>query len=242
MDTQTICDAKVLLILTAIKTEYVAVKQVVDQWMADTPSTVRTDHYDQMAVEVIGIRAKLIREVFPHYAHSRVVGVITAGLAGALSPELDTGDVVIDSASTNAAGLAEFMDNMSGRKRVFVGPIHTSRHVVATPVEKKRLFAESQALAVEMENSYTREFALRRDIPWLGIRSISDTAFEAVPPEVMKFVDSSGNVKAWDLTKGLARHPGLIPAVVRLGKSTQVATKNLSDALAAIIRSGWPSN
>lgn len=242
MDTQTICDTKVLLILTAIRTEYAAVKQVVDQWMADTPSTIRTDHYDQMKVDIIGIRAKHSREVFPRYAHSRVVGVITAGLAGALSPELDTGDIVIDSASTNVSELAQFMDNMSGRKRVFVGPIHTSRHVVATTIEKKRLFAESQALAVEMENSYTREFALRRKIPWLGIRSISDTAFEAVPQEVMKFVDSSGNVKAWDLTKGLARHPGLIPAVVRLGKHTHAATKNLSDALAAIIRSGWPSN
>jgi len=242
MDTMTACDAKVLLILTAIKTEYSAVKQVVDQWLADTPPAIRTDHYDHMAVEVIGIRAKLSRHVFPNYAHSRVVGVITAGLAGALSPELNTGDVVIDSSSTNASALAEFMDNMSGRKRVFVGPIHTSRNVVATPREKKQLFAESQALAVEMENSYTREFALRRKIPWLGIRSISDTAFESVPAEVMKFVDSSGKVKPWDLTKGLARHPGLIPAVVRLGKHTQVATKNLSDALAAIIRSGWPSN
>ena len=242
MDTQTICDAKVLLIFTAIKTEYVAVKQVVDRWLADTPSTVRTDHYDQMAVEVIGIRAKHIREVIPNYSHSRVVGVIVAGLAGALSPELDTGDVIIDSASTNASALAQFMDNMSCRKRVFVGPIHTSRHVVSTPEAKKQLYAESQALAVDMENSYTREFAMRREIPWLGIRSISDTAFESIPSEVMKFVDSSGNIKPWDLTRGLARHPGLIPAVVRLGKQTQVATRNLSDALAAVIRSGWPSN
>ena len=236
------CDTKVLLILTAIRTEYVAVKQVVDRWQEDTPSSVRTDLYDQMAVEIIGIRAKRIREILPHYAHSRVVGVIMAGLAGALSPELDTGDVIIDSGSTNASELAQFMDNMSGRKRVFVGPIHTSRHVISTPQEKKKLHAEVQALAVDMENTYAREFAIRRKIPWLAIRSISDTAFESVPAEVMKFVDSAGNIKPWDLTRGLARHPGLIPAVVRLGKHTQVATRNLSDALAAVIRSGWPSN
>ena len=242
MDTQTICDAKVLLILTAIKTEYVAVKQVIDRWMADTPSAVRTDQYDQVAVEIIGIRAKRIREVIPVYSHSRVAGVIMAGLAGALSPELDTGDVIIDSSSTNASSLAQFMDNMSGRKRVFVGPIHTSRHIVSSPAEKKKLYAESQALAVEMENSYAYEFALKRQIPWLAIRAISDTAFESVPAEVMKFVDSAGNVKPWDITRGLARHPGLIPSVVRLGKHTQVATRKLSDALAAVIRSGWPSN
>ncbi len=241
MDTQTICDAKVLLILTAIKTEYSAVKSVVDRWLADSPTTIRTDHYDQMAVELIGIRAKGLRDVLSAYSHNRVVGVITAGLAGALSPELDTGDIVIDSTSTNASALAQFMDNMSGRRRVFVGPIHTSRHVVSTPEDKKKLYTESQALAVDMENSYTRDFALRRKIPWLGIRAISDNAFESIPAEVMRFIDTAGNVKPWELTMGLARHPGLIPAVVRLGKHTQTATRQLSDTLAAVIRSGWPS-
>lgn len=236
------CDSKVLLVMTAIKTEYVAVKHVVDHWLADTPTTVRTDHYDEMAVEIIGISGKKLREVLPKYTHSQLAGVITAGLAGALSPELDTGDIVIDSDSTNVTAVAQFMDNMSDRRRVLVGPIHTSRHVIGTPLEKKRLFAESQALAVDMENRYTREFALRRKIPWLGIRSISDTASESVPDEVMKFIDSAGNLKVWDVTKGLTRHPALIPAVVRLGSHTRVATKNLSHALAAVLRSGWPSN
>lgn len=237
---QTICDSKVLLMFAALKPETEAVQTAVDRWSHDCPTVARSNSYDAIKVESIGMRGARLREVLPRYAHQRVAGVIVAGVAGALAPELAVGDLVIDANSTDADRVAEFMNAMSSQRRVRVGAIHTARELVGTAVEKKQLYKETNAIAVDMENVYTRQLAERRKVPWLGIRAISDTAFENVSSKVVHFVDGSGTVRPWDLTLSLARKPMLIPQLIRLGRNTQFATRHLSDAIGAVIRSGWP--
>ncbi len=240
MITQTVCDSRLLLVLTAIKPEYEAVSSAVKQWIHNTPAAMRSNAYEEVVVEQIGIRGKSLREILTRYSHSQLAGVIIAGVAGGLDPRLGIGDVVIDSASQDAPRIAEFIHAMSGGRNVHIGPIHTSKHMVTSPREKKLLFEKTRALAVEMENKYTRILANRREIPWLGIRTISDTAFESMPAQVVRFVDSMGAVRPWEITVSLARQPLLIPEVMRLGRHTQIATRKLAETLGAVIRSGWP--
>ncbi|MDA8377310.1 MAG: hypothetical protein M0Z50_09685 [Planctomycetia bacterium] len=240
MSTQTACDSKVLLMFAPLKSETEAVQTAVDHWTHDCPSIARSGSYDRITVECIGIRGSRLREVLPRYAHQRVAGVIVAGVAGALAPDLAIGDLVIDTNSTDADRVAEFMNAMSGQRRVCVGPIHTAKEIVTTAGAKKRLHKETKALAVDMENAYTRQLADRRGAAWLGIRAISDTAFENISPTVVHFVDGTGSVRPWDMTLSLARKPMLIPQLIRLGRNTQAATRHLSDAIGAVIRSGWP--
>ena len=240
MNTPTATDQKVLLIFTAVKTEFDAVSSAVNHWTQDTPSSVRTTVYDEVVVEQIGIRGRNLRHVLPKYAHSRITGVITAGLAGALDPNLGIGDVVIDSAAKDADRVVEFINAMSGGTRVHKGPIHTSKALVSTVEEKKLLSAQNHCLAVEMEAQYVRSFAEHRKLPWLSVRAISDSAVDAIPQQVVRFVDRKGNVNPFGVTMGLAMNPMLIPQVVRLGKNTSLANKRLGEIMGAIIRSGWP--
>lgn len=229
-----------LLMFAALKPETEAVQTAVDRWTHDCPSIARSGSYDNIKVECIGMRGTRLREVLPRYAHQRVAGVIVAGVAGALAPELAIGDLIIDTNSTDADRVAEFMNAMSSQRRVRVGPIHTAKELVGSARAKKQLYKETNALAVDMENIYTRQLAERRKVPWLGIRAISDTAFENISSKVVHFVDGSGTVRPWDLTLSLARKPMLIPQLIRLGRNTQSATRHLSDAIGAVIRSGWP--
>ena len=229
-----------LLMFAALKPETEAVQTAVDRWTHDCPAIARSGSYDNIKVECIGMRGGRLREVLPRYAHQRVAGVIVAGVAGALAPELAIGDLVIDANSTDADRVAEFMNAMSSQRRVRVGPIHTAKELVGSARAKKQLYKETNAIAVDMENIYTRQLAERRKVPWLGIRAISDTAFENISSKVVHFVDGSGTVRPWDLTLSLARKPMLIPQLIRLGRNTQSATRHLSDAIGAVIRSGWP--
>ena len=238
--TQTICDSKVLLMFAALKPETEAVQSAVDRWTHDCPSVARAESYDTIKVESIGMRGTRLREILPRYAHQRVAGVIVAGVAGALAPELAIGDLVIDTNSTDAERVAEFMNAMSSQRRVRIGAIHTAKELVGSARAKKQLYKETNAIAVDMENAYTRQLAERRKVPWLGIRAISDTAFENISSKVIHFVDGSGTVRPWDLTLSLARKPMLIPQLIRLGRNTQSATRHLSEAIGAVIRSGWP--
>ncbi|HTV48815.1 MAG TPA: hypothetical protein VMG59_10275 [Phycisphaerae bacterium] len=240
MSTQISSDTKVLLILTPVKAERAAVSSAVDRWTGSVPESLRATSYENIVIEQIGVRGTNLRDILPRYMHSPIAGIITAGVAGALSPELDIGDLVIDSASSDTQRVADFMNTMSNSRRVYVGPVHTSKTMISTPEEKKKIFNETQAVIVEMENQITRQFASRRNVPWLGIRAVSDTAFDHLPPEVMRFVNKSGNIRPWEVTMGLARRPLLIPQVIRLGKHTGIATQRLSDGIGAILRSGWP--
>ncbi len=240
MNTQTVTDVKVLLVFTAVKAEYDAISSAVKHWTLDTPRGVRATGYDEVVVEQIGVRGKNLRNILPKFAHTRLAGVITAGVAGALDPDLGVGDVVIDSASMEVDRVVEFINAMSGGARVHKGPIHTSKTLVSTVAEKKLLFAQNHCLAVEMESQYTRSFAEHRKLPWLSVRAISDSAIDAIPRQVVHFVDRKGNMNPFGITMGLAMNPMLIPQVVRLGRNTTLATKRLSDVMGAVIRSGWP--
>ncbi len=240
MNTATACDLKILLVFAALNSEKEAVQSSVDHWTQNCPRALQSTAYEKIIVECIGVRGNRLRQVLPQYAHQRVAGVIVAGVAGALAPELGVGDLIIDSQSTDAQRVGDFMNAMSTPRPVRVGLIHTAKHMVCTVKAKQVLHQQTNALAVEMENAYTHALADRRHVPWLGIRSISDTAFEEVSPQVVHFVDSVGSLRPWDFTWSLARRPMLIPQLIRLGKNTHSATKQLSDAIGAVIRSGWP--
>ena len=240
MDTQTACETRTLLILTALKTESQVALSAVKQWQRDTPTAIRSNAYENIVVEQIGMGGRFLKEILPRYYHSQVTGVVTAGLAGACSPDLAVGDLVIDSNSHEALRVEEIINAMSNGQRCFIGPIHTSKHMVGDIAEKKELFVKGKFIAVDMENKATFQFAQRRNVPWIGIRTISDTALDSLPSQIGQFIDPSGNVRPLALTITLVSNPGIIGNLMRLGKSSNVASRKLADAIGAIIRSGWP--
>ena len=240
MDTQTACDTRTLLILTALKAEYQVARAVVKQWQLDTPTAIRAAAYENIVVEQIGMGGRFLKEILPRYYHSQVTGVVTAGLAGACSPELAVGDLVIDSNSCEALRVEEIINAMSNGQRCVIGPIHTSKHMVGDTAEKKELFVKGKFVAVDMENKATFEFAQRRNVPWIGLRTISDTAMDSLPSQIAQFMDSSGNVRPLALTITIAANPGLIGNLMRLGKASNIASRKLAEAIGAVIRSGWP--
>ena len=65
-------------------------------------------------------------------------GIIMTGLAGALSPGLKIGDVVVN---------GELAGGKSGENgpRYHFGALHTSQAIVATPLEKQELFKKTGA-------------------------------------------------------------------------------------------------
>ncbi|NNM88405.1 MAG: hypothetical protein HKL95_07785 [Phycisphaerae bacterium] len=240
MDTQTACDTRTLLILTALKAEYQVARAVVKQWQLDTPTAIRAAAYENIVVEQIGMGGCFLKEILPRYYHSQVTGVVTAGLAGACSPELAVGDLVIDSNSHEALRVEEIINAMSNGQRCVIGPIHTSKHMVGDTAQKKELFVKGKFIAVDMENKATSQFAQRRNVPWIGLRTISDTAMDSLPGQIAQFMDPAGNVRPLALTITIAANPRIIGNLMRLGKASNIASRKLAEAIGAVIRSGWP--
>ncbi|MDB5334003.1 MAG: nucleoside phosphorylase, partial [Phycisphaerales bacterium] len=107
---------------------------------------------------------------------------IMAGLAGGLDPSLRVGDVVIDDCPTG------LLPDVAHRR----GGIHTAEHLIATTTEKAALFAQTGALAVDMETQIIRALARQEGIPFVAVRAISDAFDEALDPTILKLVDGFG--------------------------------------------------
>ena len=191
------------------------------------------------------------------------------GTAGALSPGLRPGDLVI-AAEVLEAGrkftvnteLTESVlqrlsrNNFTSaslpaltRKRlseknitVYTGALACREKPVATPEAKLKLFEQTGAIAVDMESAGVLDAAQRNGLPAFTLRAIIDHAGMALPDAVLRRVDEFGEVDVMGLGMDLATSPGQIPAVVRLACASRRAGRTMRQAANLLLRHSSPSS
>ena len=115
-------------------------------------------------------------------ALSRIDGspslIISTGFAGALQPDLRTGDIIAEELSFCPAAIAALS---RGNIHHHAGSIAHSNKVLTEPGEKLALGRSTGALAVDMESSAIRAWAQERGLAALALRVILDEAGRALP-------------------------------------------------------------
>jgi adenosylhomocysteine nucleosidase len=175
---------------------------------------------------------------------------VCSGFAGALRDSCKVGEVVVAEKvrQDNKADTSECARNLvtradlDGAKRIHT--LLTVDHLVGTAAEKSRLspFAE----AVDMESYAILSVARQRKLPAVAIRVISDSFDRDLPVEIDTLVDEGGNVKVSGVLRYVARHPLVLPALLRLGRESKTAAEALANFLEAYIKKlsfathGWP--
>ena len=204
-----------LLICVAIQLEADAVRSAIASVKTTKP----------VEVAVVGIGASLL----PTDEQAAKFGwIISAGLAGALDPTLQHGDVVVDGEASSLA--------IKWTSPIRSGRIHTSEKVVTTAAEKADLFLQTGALAVDMETAGIRRMAERVNVPFLAIRAISDKADEPIDPAVLGMVDPFGRPRAGAVLTTLARRPTILRRLLKLRSNSQIAAKRLQECVCDLIR------
>ncbi len=173
-----------------------------------------------VSMYMIGMGARHL----PALEQGELKGILMAGLAGGLDPSLQIGDVVIDEQST-----------FSIKFKAVRGRILTSKTLIATPAEKAACQKSSGAVAVDMENQIVREWAAKMDVPFLGIRAISDRAHHSLGPAIVDAIDEFGRVKPIQLAVGLLVHPMQVASLIRVGGHAQCAANRLGNVVAEIV-------
>jgi adenosylhomocysteine nucleosidase len=170
--------------------------------------------------------------------------LLSWGMAGALDPALPAGALVLPAAVISPEGrvfltTADWRERVSralaASQRVCGGTLLSCREPLGSTAGKALAFAQTGAVAVDMESSAIAEVAAAGRVPFLIVRAIVDTARDAVP-EVALSTTRAGEdgPQVGRLLASLARRPGELPALIRLARRYRSASR----ALAAVAGSG----
>lgn len=157
-----------------------------------------------------------------------VTAIISIGIAGALSPELQASDAVVAERVVTATEAFETDAKWTARlaaalPQARIGAI-LGRDAIADSAEVKALLHESsRADAVDMESHLAARAARERGLPFAALRVISDAADRALPPAALVAMNPDGSVALARVLASVLARPGQIPALIRTGRESNRA-------------------
>jgi hopanoid-associated phosphorylase len=176
-------------------------------------------------------------------ASGGVEAVLSFGIAGALAPDLDCGDLIVaggvrgpegegfptDSDWRNAVTAALEAAALSYQEGAILG----SRKTLRAAAEKTAAFAETGCLAADLESAAVAAAASAAGIPFMAVRAIADRAGDALPAFVDDAVKPDGRPALGRVLAALLNHPSDIAATLRLGRQAELALARLRMLAAA---------
>jgi adenosylhomocysteine nucleosidase len=189
------------------------------------------------------------RRAFKALPHAALV--ITAGVAGALSPGLAVGDVVVAdrliTARVDEVGIApERVVTVAAERveelgailleaglAVSTGGVLTTSRVLATAADKRQAREASGAIAVDMESASIAAEAASEGLPLVCLRTVMDAADEDLL--AAGFTSPEGHVNALRAVRTIVTTPGAILQLPQMMHNLSIAARSLATALDAVI-------
>jgi adenosylhomocysteine nucleosidase len=188
---------------------------------------------------ITGMGAENARRVAGALISKTYSSCIISGFAGALKYSVKLGDIVAsERVQHHTNHQIEICDpdllacaSENGATRI--ATLLTSDHVVNTATEKNLLSAFADA--VDMESFAILHAANKKKVPCAVVRVISDSFDRDMPAELDTIVDPQGHVKITGVVRFVAKHPLMVPALVRLGRDSKTAAEALAHFLESFI-------
>ncbi len=165
---------------------------------------------------------------------------IASGLAGGLRRGYPAGSVVVaervssDPAGAPLAGDPRLINIARQCGAKSVSNFVTCSRIVNSLVEKRAL--STAADVVDMESYHVLRLAHEAGIPAVAVRAISDDADSAVPFDFNPFIGINGKIQWLPALRAVARAPQKLPQLIRFGKQSSQAARNLSHFLDGYVK------
>jgi nucleoside phosphorylase len=178
-----------------------------------------------------GIGATAARHALAETDVPDVTLTVSCGFAGAIQPELRTGELVADVRGLETELLEALREGAAAAGlRLSFGTIGQAEKVL-TAAEKGRLAADPSArlAAVDMETSAVRSWSSERAAPCLAVRSVLDESSDELPTG---WPDGPGLAAA---VRYVYSHAGELPRIVSAWRKSAKASDTLARGLAAFL-------
>ncbi len=197
---------------------------------------------DGTLVAVSGIGAEAARRAAESLVAAGVSGLASWGVAGALDPELGAGDLLLprEVIAPDGAGILTtpaWRDRLAADLAPGLVPssatLLTNPTAITTVADKASAWRSTGAGAVDMETLAIGRIAIARELPFIAVRVIVDTATDLLPQAVMA-ATRDGQVRIGRLLRELVVAPTEIGGLLRLARRYRLAKRTL----AAVARAG----
>lgn len=183
-------------------------------------------------VAVGGIGEKFARhaaEVAIAYAQPK--RLVSAGVAGAISPRLKVGDV---------GWIREVLHVSSGVRYATAGGgdwVLATAQDVSNSSEKRELLTNCGADVVDMEAAAVAQVAMENGLEFAAVKAISDDAAFEMPP-FGRFIGENGRFAMRKFLIFVALHPKWWATLGKIKKNSEFASTNLCSCLDHLLESG----
>lgn len=184
-----------------------------------------------------GIGANAARAAAEQALTLKPRAIISAGLAGALTPELNVGTVVLPRIIVGSGDPVPIeLSVKAALPGIRAGGVLVSASGVAGPEGKRLLAAQYGAQLVDMEAVPVAEMAACHAIPFLAVKCISDE-FDFPMPDMEPFITPEGRFLTGKFSAYGMLHPSLWSVISRLASNTKRASQELCRVLRFLVES-----
>ncbi len=170
---------------------------------------------------------------------SKLEAVVSVGYCGALDPRLHDGAIIVaDEVLETDTGERFGCATVDSDQDFVRGRIITQNRIAINSLEKQALL-RFEAIALDMEASGVATKAKRAGLPFICIKVVSDRADESFRLNLNDMRDVDGRIMRGKIALYAARHPKLVPELLKLKRRAKGAAMCLGEFLVSCgIKSG----
>lgn len=168
----------------------------------------------------------------------RARAVVSIGFAGALSPSLEPGDLVIAREVRDAEGTPDLElistaaeVRMEGPHQLF-GTAFTANEILWRAESKRELacsLAAGEIGFVDMESTAIASVCAGRGVPFLIARSITDLLDEDLPLDFNRYRNGDGRIDSKRVVKAALVRPRAFAGLLELRKRSRICSARLAE-------------
>lgn len=156
--------------------------------------------------------------------------IVHPGFCGGLDPALKSFDVVLPSEIVRPESepiVVPIRPELlpSG---IVTGRLLTMDHILRKSEEKREWHEKTGAIAVDMESYAVAELCRSLNLRWVGLRVVSDTAGEELPPEILTITGPTGAFRLGATIGALWQRPGAVKDLLKLRESAILAAEKVA--------------
>jgi nucleoside phosphorylase len=190
--------------------------------------------------------ARAVSALFARHRPSLLIG---AGVAGGLTADLGTGDLLVAHRVLDAQGEVRpgpdpvRVAYAAAKPGVRQGTLLSVESPLVTAADKAAAAAATglvgpPPVAVDMESAAWARTAAAQGVPYLIVRIVTDTAEEELPGYLSRCMDSEGGIRRSSVALSALAHPRSIPTLRRMRRTVLDCADRLASFVTALVVEG----